>query len=348
MECSLLDKTYPKPTMSDYQMQMLDQTKLFDKVMTQDRSGRIIDLEASCSMLVTGFGMRNLESLQECLEREENKRLLILYKQQQEQAARDAASHLTISSSTTSSSTRGSRTIETETELSTVKSDLSGQKIQLEYLMGLQAGGEEYFGTEVEKREDEEQEETADFIYSTSVSMKNAQKYLRVHRIFDFFQFIIAHLVQATPEDPITFILELLNKCLIFRSGRGKPPLLYQKNHIAELFNLMDRMKSGVIEVKQYHQGMTTLGICEYEKSPSLNQDGMVDREVFIEEVYDAELDLFNDLIKKKWVGKRPKRVQENVVDTDDMSKSTDGPYFIPSDLLKTNKSQDVASEGQE
>nr|CAI5857231.1 unnamed protein product [Callosobruchus analis] len=60
--------------MSDYQMQMLDQTKLFDKVMTQDRSGSIKELEPSCSMLVTGFGMRNLESLQECLEKEEDKR----------------------------------------------------------------------------------------------------------------------------------------------------------------------------------------------------------------------------------------------------------------------------------
>nr|CAI5857232.1 unnamed protein product [Callosobruchus analis] len=335
--------------MSDYQMQMLDQTKLFDKVMTQDRSGSIKELEPSCSMLVTGFGMRNLESLQECLEKEEDKRLLILYKQQQEQAARDAASHLTVSSSTTSSSSsRGARTIETETELSTVKSDLSGQKMQLEYLMGLQADGEEYLGMEVKKREGEAEEETDDFIYSTSVSMKNAQKYLRVHRIFDFFQFIIAHLLQAAPEDPVTFILELLNKCLIYRSGRGKPPLLYQKNHIAELFNLMDRMKTGAIEVKQYHKGMTTLGICEYKKSPPLNQDGMVEREVFIEEVYDAEVDLFNDLIKKKWIGKRPKRVRENVIDTDDMSKGTDGPYFIPSDLLKTGKPQDGASEGQE
>ncbi|CAH1954314.1 unnamed protein product [Acanthoscelides obtectus] len=74
-ECSMLDKTYPKPTLLDYQTQKLDQTKLFDKVITQDKSGSILDVEPSCSLLVTGFGMRNLESLQECLEREENKRI---------------------------------------------------------------------------------------------------------------------------------------------------------------------------------------------------------------------------------------------------------------------------------
>lgn len=57
-------------------------------------------------------------------------------------------------------------------------------------------------------------------------------------------------------ENPIEFITDMLSKCLIFRSGYGEPPLLYNRKHITELFNLMDPIRSGYINNNQYKTGI--------------------------------------------------------------------------------------------
>ena len=62
--------------------------------------------------------------------------------------------------------------------------------------------------------------------------MRNARKYLKEHRIFDFFRFLIAHMVSELSENPIDFLIELLDKCLLYRSGFGNPPLLFEKPHL--------------------------------------------------------------------------------------------------------------------
>lgn len=175
-------------------------------------------------------------------------------------------------STTTTSRTSEKISTETETETESLSSATSGNKRQLEYLMGLTTVEEEQIDV-VEVKQDVPQ---AEFKYSTSASMMKAQKYLRHHRIFDFFQFIITHLLGKQPENPIEFIIKLLNKCLLYRSGLGSPPLLYTEKHIEQLFNLMDRMNTGFVDMVQYNQGMKTLGICEYDKSPPVSADGLV------------------------------------------------------------------------
>lgn len=63
----------------------------------------------------------------------------------------------------------------------------------------------------------EVEEPEEDFKYSDNKAVREAQRYLRVHRIFECFQFIVAHLLSAKAENPVEFILNLLNRCLLYR-----------------------------------------------------------------------------------------------------------------------------------
>ncbi|KAF2897527.1 hypothetical protein ILUMI_08649 [Ignelater luminosus] len=254
------------------------------------------------SMLVTGFGLRNLASLQEALQIEEHNRLKQLYKAQ-EQQEQSSSSSLGESSSTsfTISQLKTESTTETQTDLTPTAAAEANQKKRLNYLMGLPvADEEEGIRSEHQRLLPESQEEQE--ITTGSEAMKQAQKYLRVHKIFEFFQFIIAHLLSALPENPIQFIIELLDKCLIFRSGLVEPPLLYTRKHLEVLFYLMDRMHTGYIDIEQYKTGMRTVGVCSFNERPPLTKDGMVAKEYFIEEAYDCLTHLLNDIIKRHWL----------------------------------------------
>lgn len=50
---------------------------------------------------------------------------------------------------------------------------------------------------------------------------------------------------------------------------------MYERKHIEKLFDLMDRMQTGFIDMKQYTTGMQTLGICTYNEFPERTDDGI-------------------------------------------------------------------------
>lgn len=236
--------------------------------------------------------------------------------------------------------------METETEFSSATSDTSIQQEKVRYLMGLEAETweEEAYPQKEEMVRHMFTAESDKFIFAQTSTMRSAQQYLRSHRIFDFFQFLIAHILSAAPEDPVTFILVLLNKILLYRAGTGKPPLLYEEKHIEQLFKLMDRMNSGYMDLHQYESGMNTLGICEYNKNPELSKDQLVSKEVFIREALESETALFNDLIKRKWIGSKPK-LQETFSDLTTPVRSYISDFnLLPSDLTRAGK-QDKALE---
>lgn len=84
---------------------------------------------------------------------------------------------------------------------------LLNEKKKLEYLMGLNTVDE--FQTmpltpDLEEIVYEEHDE--DELNAATESMKQAQKYLRIHRIFEFYQFLITHLLSATPGIWIFFL----------------------------------------------------------------------------------------------------------------------------------------------
>lgn len=70
----------------------------------------------------------------------------------------------------------------------------------LDYLMRLLPSGEYYEATEAESYREEEKEEEEEIEENgKTVAMRNAQRYLRVHKIFELFQFMTSHLLSACP-----------------------------------------------------------------------------------------------------------------------------------------------------
>ena len=54
-----------------------------------------------------------------------------------------------------------------------------------------------------------------------------AQAYLSERKIFELFNYLIGHLLVDEPADPIEYLFDLLDKCMLFRSGLCEPPLLF-------------------------------------------------------------------------------------------------------------------------
>jgi hypothetical protein len=52
--------------------------------------------------------------------------------------------------------------------------------------------------------------------------------YLEERRIADLLNFLIGHLTVERPDEPLSFLHELLDKCLLFRAGLIDPPLLFR------------------------------------------------------------------------------------------------------------------------
>ncbi|KAJ8935280.1 hypothetical protein NQ314_012904, partial [Rhamnusium bicolor] len=251
---TFINQPYPRATLEEYQRELLKDEPLFADVLTLDDRMYAEKTSIEQSILVTGFGIRNLQSLQNALQEEEEKRLLELYKYQREE------SRTTISSTVSSKTT--SKSAETETDMPAVKSDMSVQKQKLEYLLGIETEAEEEYLGQIEPLEEAEDQ----FIYSAS------------------------------------------NENRIYRIG----PI---------------------------QKGMVTLGICSFNKNPPLSPDKMVTKEVFMQEAMDNEIAQFEDLIKRKWTGKKP--VSDPKYSDVGSSQSLTGPYFIPSDLLKSYKKKD-------
>ncbi|KAJ8923146.1 hypothetical protein NQ315_001700 [Exocentrus adspersus] len=339
--CSFFQMDYKQTTLEEYKQKHLKEEPLFSDILTLEKEEVCIEKpskDPNESILVTGFGIRNLKSLQDALKLDERKRLYELYKIRKTDSARE--------SSTTSSSVKDAvspvpsskRSIQTETDTASTASSVSTQQQKLRYLMGLEqekVEEEESYPLEQDLVREMLMKQSEDnFLFSDKTSTKAAQSYLRTHRIFDFFQFIITHLLSAAPENPITFILVLLNKILLYRSGTGHPPLLYQRKHIEQLFSLMDRMNTGSIDMEQYESGMKTLGICEYNKNPKQAEEGLVTKKVFVQEALESETALFNDLIKRKWAGQKPKDEKLFSGPATPIRSYISGATFIPSDLL--------------
>ncbi|XP_050294088.1 uncharacterized protein LOC126734485 [Anthonomus grandis grandis] len=348
------DYPYVKPTQSDFDRKEVTGSKLFEKtkkVVTIDSTVKD-EPSRDASILISGFGMRNVASFQQLIKMSHEERrkweLKKLWrdehgktrrsKEEEELLLASARSTKTETSTSTDSRSRTSKTSSdslTQTD-ATIRKNRPELK-HLDYLLGLE--------TEVEEEpkpfpEIEEEGATDYFKYSSKKSVKEAQKYLRIHRIFECFQFIIAHMLSANAENPIEFILNLLNKCILYRSGLGNPPLLYEKKHINKLFDLMDRMGSGYIEICQYVTGMKTLGICTFNEDPDLNDEGLVTRETFVEEAYEAQVAIFEELIKKRPEKNKQKfRKAPGILDSVSVP-SLNPPYFIPSDLFKFSKHQ--------
>lgn len=57
------------------------------------------------------------------------------------------------------------------------------------------------------------------------------------------------------PDDPVSFLVGQVEDMIKFRNHQDKPPILFNKNHLENLFKGIDFLNSGSIDLIQYANG---------------------------------------------------------------------------------------------
>lgn len=116
----------------------------------------------------------------------------------------------------------------------------------------------------------------------------NAERYMREHRIRDLFENLTAALVYERPEDPKLFIKEHLEELMKARDHGCPPPSLLDESNIHSLFSMMDLNKTGFIKLEQYHAGMQSMGVKEYNQTPIGSEIDKITLETFTREAKES------------------------------------------------------------
>ncbi|XP_043258543.1 uncharacterized protein LOC122400874 [Colletes gigas] len=117
--------------------------------------------------------------------------------------------------------------------------------------------------------------------------------YLEEKKIFNTFRFLIGHLIVNQPTDPIQYLYQLLDDCILFGSGLKEPRLFWMDRHVDSIFQSFDLSSSGVISLECYRTAMKILGIRSYNPCPVECVPGYVNRQTFrTEALYSLENEL--------------------------------------------------------
>lgn len=147
----------------------------------------------------------------------------------------------------------------------------------------------------------------------------NALQYFQDHSIFQLYTFMMTHLLAHSPEDPVEFLVSLVERCINYREGKyDQPPLVFEDNHIASVYTALDLLGDGSITYRQYVNGMTTLGLTEFNVMP--NEIGSRQRDV-AKEVFllEAKRALVTRL--DRWLGST---LTKTTMTSEDISHSND------------------------
>jgi len=60
------------------------------------------------------------------------------------------------------------------------------------------------------------------------------------------------------PKDPIEFLVHQVKDIIHFRNNRGKPPILFNNDHLTNVFKGVDFLNKGTIDLSQYSSGEYT------------------------------------------------------------------------------------------
>lgn len=137
---------------------------------------------------------------------------------------------------------------------------------------------------------------------STSGGPKlRALDYLWARSVFQLFSFLMSHLLAHTPEDPVPFLISLVDRCIRYRDHDEEPPLLFQDSHVSSVYTALDPMGDGSITYSQYLAGMNTLGVINFNLMPNEGESDNrnIARDVFLAEAKVALMDQLNQLLGK-------------------------------------------------
>ncbi|XP_054269381.1 uncharacterized protein LOC128990816 [Macrosteles quadrilineatus] len=142
-------------------------------------------------------------------------------------------------------------------------------------------------------------------------------EYLLEYKVFQLFNFMMTHLLAHSPEDPVSFLVSLLDRCIRYRDEAADPPLVFEDSHIHSVYVALDPLLEGTISHSQYLVGMKTLGLTEFNVLPNNMEDHRnVAKDVFVKE---AKLALIMQLDRILGKEKEKSSMVENVINYSDL-----------------------------
>jgi len=91
---------------------------------------------------------------------------------------------------------------------------------------------------------------------------------LKEKRIMPLVSHLIGTVLLHEPDDPVAFVVRLAEDMANFRDKRrDRPPIVFDDDHLANIFESIDILNSGSIDLKQYSDGKSARQL----KNRSLN-----------------------------------------------------------------------------
>lgn len=127
-----------------------------------------------------------------------------------------------------------------------------------------------------------------------------AELYLRERHIMSLVNHLTATLLFHKPDDPVVFVIRQVEEIIDFRDNQSKPPILFDGDHLVNIFKGIDFLNSGTIDLKQYFDAMNNmLGLNDndFNPNPQKDENGRITCEVFTSEAKFALIKQMNTMI---------------------------------------------------
>ena len=124
-------------------------------------------------------------------------------------------------------------------------------------------------------------------LYSpTGAHEMEASEYLSKHRIMDFFENLTSALVYEKPEDPRAFAKQFIEQLQKSQQDfeSTELPMFMDNTNLESIFAMLDITRTGYITRHQYLHAMTSMGLKEFNKSPSGADFNKISLKTFLRE----------------------------------------------------------------
>ncbi|KAK7101750.1 EF-hand calcium-binding domain-containing protein 10-like [Littorina saxatilis] len=118
--------------------------------------------------------------------------------------------------------------------------------------------------------------------------VEEADEYLTRHRVLDLFNNLTSQLIYARPENPKTFITDVLTRLQKSKSTQFDLPCLFDESNIASIFGMLDPTGRGFISHQQYKEALVTLGIKDFDQEPIGHDVDRINMDTFVREAKDG------------------------------------------------------------
>lgn len=88
---------------------------------------------------------------------------------------------------------------------------------------------------------------------------KKAEVYLKEKQVMSLVNYLTSALFIHEPDDPETFLVRQVEALINFRDNQEVPTIIFNNDHLVNVFKGIDFLNRGSIDLKQYFNGKFSL-----------------------------------------------------------------------------------------